>query len=84
MRYLIVLLAVGMLAGCAITPAQKAEQVKARAEAMRVEYGPVCKELGIHPDSKVFDSCVSRLYQDDRQRWKDRITNFNTFTNPIR
>lgn len=51
---------------------------------MWVEYGPVCKELGIHPDSKVFDSCVSRLYQDDRQRWKDRITNFHTFTKPIR
>jgi len=86
MRYLAILLAIGFAVGCAgrgLTLDQKAEQVKEQAEAMRVEYGPVCKELGIDQDSKDFDSCVVRHYRDDRQRRNDRIKNFNTFIKPI-
>ncbi len=87
MRYLIILLAIGFAVGCAgrgLTPAQKAEQAKHQAEQMRVKYGPVCKELGFKQNLKDFDSCVVRHYQDDQQRWNDRVKNFNTFLKPIR
>ncbi len=87
MRYLIILLAIGFAVGCAgrgLTPAQKAEQAKHQAAEMQAKYGPVCKELGFKQNSKDFDSCVVRHYQDDQQRWNDRVKNFNTFIKPIR
>jgi len=87
LKYLAILLAIGFAVGCAgrgLTPAQKAEQVKPQAAEMQAKYGPVCKELGFKQNSKDFDSCVVKHYQDDRQRRNDRIKNFNTFMKPIR
>jgi len=86
-RYLIILLAIGLAVGCAgrgLTPEQKAAEIKQQAAQMQAKHGPVCTELGFKTNSKDFDSCVVRHYQDDRQRWNDRIRNFNTFTTPIR
>ena len=48
MRYVLLCL---LLAGCAITPEQRAERMVSR-------FGPVCDKLGFQPDSDAWRNCV--------------------------
>ena len=61
-----------LIAGCAITPQERAAQVQADVERMIATFGPACEKLGYKADDDKWRDCVLRLAARDDRRYYSR------------
>jgi hypothetical protein len=69
MRIFMLMAAAAAIAGCAVTPEERAAQVQADVDRMIATYGPACDRLGYKANDDKWRDCVMRLAARDERRY---------------
>ena len=80
MRKLLSLFLIALLAGCAMTPAEREAQMQREVDRMIQTYGPMCDKLGYTRDSDPWRDCVVKLdTKNSYERFANRPTMASCF-----
>ncbi len=80
MRKLLPLFLIALIAGCAVTLAERETRMQREVDQMVQSYGPLCDKLGYTRDSDPWRDCVLKLDTRDRyERFATRPTTTSCF-----
>lgn len=80
MPKLLPLLMIALIAGCAVTPAEREARMQREVDQMVLLHGPVCDKLGYKRDSDPWRDCVLKLdTKDSYKRFASRPTTTSCF-----
>ncbi len=71
---------IALIAGCAVTPAEREARMQREVDQMVLLHGPVCDKLGYKRDSDPWRDCVLKLdTRDSYERFATRATMTSCF-----
>ena len=80
MRKLPPLVLIALLAGCAVTPAEREARMQRDVDQMVHLYGPICDKFGYKRDSDPWRDCVLKLdTRESYERFATRSTATSCF-----